>query len=773
MKKSRSILSILLLLFITLANLNAADTDVSKREYLKNFFAEDYIIEDIDECRATCRVINDDYKNEFSTKILDFDPTSGITTCEVFSLTAINNLTDKLSINANTLNTACLEEYNTIKVDYTNPNLVSNKYESSDTLDLNTITLTPYENSTITMSRFMGGLSTLDNELVKIAESRDGQIQKQSAELIYKLTVEGGLEKDNALLNSIDKLSQGNLSYYIDLFYNMDTIYDYIVSYIFVFISLFFMLIYVSRIAFKKLAKKTLSFEEPWQSKVAVIALASVIFFIPMKLDDNYSSTLFQNIWKYFVQESTSIADRANNIAMSTYIKKVYNTAGVGGIKTEANLVLKKEQQEFIKEYTKTLLDSCEKRFKNQISFQEVSGDKTTIIEESKSDLGDYILTLEGCRNIEKRYKIATTQYNQTQHNLNRIKASYEDTGNNIKTRLDNVKNHLDKRVQELGWYSAILAPTVQVLTKVSFLQGSEEAKMLKDNDPSTYTYNSPDERNRAIINEASQEQISKNGNPVNGGNWLANSLNTFSQGSSLNKEESKIAELFAKNAYQLLPGFSHIQKFFKDLGSVNLEALSNKSSQIKEGTTSDFASKEAKALELTASMIRYLIEFLPFITTFIAIGIVILMYIYELIIFSFISPFIVAFAVTTGQSRKILDFLVTALTIFLKPTLIIVAVYLSLFLFSIFKEILMLMAEEQFYLSSSSITDFLPSFIFSFVKELLFIFSSLAAVYLMWKLIMEMPSFIYKLVGLDKLDSGSQMATNMQQQFGRFGFRA
>jgi len=171
--------------------------------------------------------------------------------------------------------------------------------------------------------------------------------------------------------------------------------------------------------------------------------------------------------------------------------------------------------------------------------------------------------------------------------------------------------------------------------------------------------------------------------------------------------------------------------------------------------------------------MIRYLIEFLPFITTFIAIGIVILMYIYELIIFSFISPFIVAFAVTTGQSRKILDFLVTALTIFLKPTLIIVAVYLSLFLFSIFKEILMLMAEEQFYLSSSSITDFLPSFIFSFVKELLFIFSSLAAVYLMWKLIMEMPSFIYKLVGLDKLDSGSQMATNMQQQFGRFGFRA
>jgi len=47
------------------------------------------------------------------------------------------------------------------------------------------------------------------------------------------------------------------------------------------------------------------------------------------------------------------------------------------------------------------------------------------------------------------------------------------------------------------------------------------------------------------------------------------------------------------------------------------------------------------------------------------------------------------------------------------------------------------------------------------------------AAIFFMWKLIVQMPGFIFKLIGLDNLDNTSQLSNSMQQQFGKFGFRA
>ncbi len=764
----KSIFSIFLIL-TSCQNILFSATTLSQKQgdFLEDFFSEAYIVTEETECIPICRMINDKYKSQFTTKIMDFDPSTGITTCEVFASTALNNIENTLSINANTLNQTCADNYNTIKLDYNNENLISQKYSKNNSISK--VTLQPYDNSTITLSRFLGGLATLDNEIIDIAQSIDGTVVKKDPNAIYKLTSEGGLELDSSLLNSIDTLSQDNLSYYIDLFYSMDNIYDYIVSYIFVFISLFFMLVYISRIAFKKMAKKTLAFEEPWQSKIAVITLAAVIFFIPMRLDDSYSSTLFQNIWKYFVSESSSIADRANNTAMSTYMEKVYNTVGISGVKTEANLLLTKDQQEFIQKQTEPTLDECKDRYKDLITFQHINKEQIAQKEEIKSSNGKYTLTLIGCRNIEKRHKLATTLYEQTNHNLNRIKAAYET--NIIQDRIDNMTDHLDKRVKELGWYSAILAPTVQVLTKISFMQGVDKSSSLAKYDENFVPGNMI---TRANINQANAQAIKQEGGKVEeSGDWLANILNPNAQGSKDNKTEKEIAKLLSQNAYRFLPGFSQISTFIKNLGETNTEALAQKLPLGENTSKSAEVSTEVKALNLTSSLIRYIIEFLPFITSFIAIGVIIVMYLYELIIFSFISPFMVAFAVTTGQARKIFDFLVTAITIFLKPTLIVIAVYLSLFLYSIFQELFMLMAEEQFYLSDESISDFLPVFIFTFIRELLLIFSSLIAVYLMWKLIMEMPNFVYKLVGVDKLDSGSQMATNMQQQFGKFGFRA
>ncbi len=148
-------------------------------------------------------------------------------------------------------------------------------------------------------------------------------------------------------------------------------------------------------------------------------------------------------------------------------------------------------------------------------------------------------------------------------------------------------------------------------------------------------------------------------------------------------------------------------------------------------------------------------------------------MYIYELIVFTFISPFVVAFSITTGQSRKIVDFLVTALTLFLKPVIITISIYLSLFLYSLFTDVFMLTSYEQFQLSLITSDSFWSELTLYFVKELLYIFAILASVYILWKVILSLPDFIFRMIGLDKLDNTSQFASDMQQKFSKYGFQA
>ena len=262
------------------------------RDDLENFFDEPYLISETDQsdCLPSCRRLS--FPEKYQTKIIDFDAVTGVTTCEVFSKTAVNNLLGKLSVNANTQIEACIKNYNSIKINYEDKDSLSSLNYN---LKPNITELNEYEKDTITMSRFIGGLATLDDDVIDIVNSRGGTIDKRNPEAIYNIN-NTGAEEPNRLLNSIDKLSTNNLSYYVDLFYSMDKIYEYMVAYVFVFISLFFMLLYSSKIALKKIAKKTTAFDEPWQSKIAVIVFTTVIFFIPMKLDNEYSSILFQNI---------------------------------------------------------------------------------------------------------------------------------------------------------------------------------------------------------------------------------------------------------------------------------------------------------------------------------------------------------------------------------------------------------------------------------------------------------------------------------------------
>ena len=583
-------------------------TAFAQEDKLEFFFDEKYNFSG--PCKPTCRPVSEPEK--YITKAVDFDAATGITTCDVFPKVSGDNELSKLSINANTQNQTCIDDFKAFKVNYEDDTLASIEFAKKK----QTQTISEYNKEQITMSRFIGGLATLDDDIINIVQSRAGTIEKRDPSSIYQLNTGSSTNTEGRLLNTIDQLSSKNLSYYVNLFYSMDKVYEYMVAYIFVFISLFFMLLYSSKIALKKIAKKTTAFDEPWQTKIAVIVFTTVIFFVPMKLDENYSSTLFQNIWKYFVAESSSIADKANTIAMQTYMQKVYNTTGASGVQTEANIKLTKKQQEHLKTVYNKALGTCKERYSNILTFQQTNLTQIKNIEEKKGRYDD-ILTLRACRAIEKRYKISFTMAEQANMTLQRINAAYTDESQ-IKTRLNTMTEHLDKRLKELGWYSSVLAPTLQVLTKISFLQG---AKKLPDTTNNQY---------RAYINAASDEKIGNVEQETKAGKSLRELLDVNVKPSEDDETKKILGEIFSKTSFlSLIPGASTISKFFKDLGAENINALIKELPLNKNSALLANLSKETKNLVYSTTFVKFILELLPFVTTFIAVGVVIIMYIY------------------------------------------------------------------------------------------------------------------------------------------------
>lgn len=70
-------------------------------------------------------------------------------------------------------------------------------------------------------------------------------------------------------------------------------------------------------------------------------------------------------------------------------------------------------------------------------------------------------------RAIEKRQKVAYTQKTQYEYHLERIKSAYQNS--EITNRLDKVAELLNRRSDEMGWYSSILVPTVKSHNRVKF----------------------------------------------------------------------------------------------------------------------------------------------------------------------------------------------------------------------------------------------------------------------------------------------------------------
>jgi hypothetical protein len=580
------------------------------RDDLPTFFSEDFSPSSDGICEIKCRTLT--YSSKYEAKIVDFDGTTGVTSCDVFSKVSIDGEDDKLSIMANFKDVDCEREYSSIKPNYEDSTLAS--YSNLNNTNNSLVNIDSYDRSILTLSKFVGGLATLDEDVINIGDTiSTGAIQRTDGVNVYSPSSATSATGDR-LYNSIDKISRENLGYYVDLSYSMDDIYDYIISYIFVFISLFFMGFYFARLLLKKVAKKTTAHDESWQSRLAVVLVAVVVFFIPIKYDSNYSATFFQNTWKFFVDESNSLADRANTVGMETFMKNVYNTTGANGIESEANLkALKQKQSVIIAKYSNLLTD-CKKRFPTELTFQETDLEKIKEIEEQNGNGGDD-LTYKGCRAVEKRYKVANTANEQLSYMLNRIQSAYT-SSTKIRDRLDEINTHINTRVHEMGWYSAVLAPTLKVLVDSAFIQSDGDIPPPVD------------ESEEAKINEATETKIAQAEKDIEGGNWFTD---MFTSNSDFQKGIGKVMGFLA---YTIVPGFDTIFQFFSTVGTKIVSALLL--AVPKVGIVLSLivlATGKISAFILSVVLVKYLISLVPLVSAFIAGAIAIIMYIYELII--------------------------------------------------------------------------------------------------------------------------------------------
>jgi len=699
-----------------------------------NFFLNDYQSSTDGICEPSCRLVSSNYE----TKIVDFDASSGVTSCEVYSKTSIDNEKDKMSIMANTLDIDCVKEKQAVEPDYKDSTLSSKKNNNYSTHS----NITDYVESKTTMSKFIGGLATLDNDVIDIKNTVDtSTLVKSNPNSVYSVDF-ADADNPNELLSQIDSLNTNNLAFFTDLFYWLDSSYEYVTAYILVFISLFFMIIYFGKLGLKRLANKPTNYDEAYTTRFSVIIIAFAFFFFPLKFDDNYKNSLFQNMFKFFVYESTTIADKANKIALKSYTKYVYNTSGVSGIKEEATLKAMLKKQKLLIQNYNDALQVCEDRYQNEVTYQQTDLEAIKEIENKAGNFDDSV-TFRGCAAIEKREKIAYTQKTNYEYLLLRIKSAYEN--NEIVNRLDKVSTVLNRRADELGWYSSVLAPSVKVITDLSFIASNETPSL--------------QEEIKGKIRKSTTTEKEENRN------WLEDLLSSGSQ-----YAETKLGESFSQIIYLMFPGAGDIFSLGMQLGT----GLSSLFSKIPAISIIGHMATPFLSLAMTSYIISLILQTLPLLTGIVATILAIVMYLYELIIYTLISPFVVLFAVTTGQSRKILDFLVTGLTIFLRPVLIVISVYLAMFFYSFVQDNVIVFSLEQFTLLQNSTSGFWITLASYLIKEILSIFAIFLSIYITWKTIVSGADYVYKMIGLSDISNTSQFAEELSQNYkSRYAFNA
>lgn len=744
-------------------------------------------------CEFRCREVSSGY----ATQITGFDFTNGTTYCAVYTE---NNLEENLRFSANYVATGCKKEYN----DYIQKAILSNTQGSQSASDIEVksqIKQSP-SSTDITFSRFMSAIVTLDPEIINRDETeatgeliiQDGITLKSSVSGLYGYNdtfaslfengyiVDGvdsyinslksffGVDKNPQPVSSgvnishADGFNKANLAFFSNLFKNMQDVYTHLQMLLFTVVGAFYIFTIGSQKIQVYLENKGeyQGSSQPYLHKFFIPILGVAFFFAPIPDSAGVNSTIMQNIIRYFTAEATTIADIASAKGAETYLNKIY--ASTGGIDEKGKImfVQKKAEAEFtrakaIEVYNRT----CNVRYTNEmaeagIPFADMTEEQIKEFFE-KFDIeqvagGKNDISFQACialQNLIYENKRTIEQADATLKGINNFR-----TNENIQKNLERMDKYYAQREEQLGWINSALVSSSSVLAEVqSYIK---------------------DAQYQAGVEETASKQVEATRDNINKG--------VVDFGDNMEGLSHKAFGYFMGNTiYFLLPGASSLYTWLRD--SINKDGslfASLLSLFLADGTLNSglvitgyfLKSGTLQAWLATAGAYSKIIEFIPALVATIAGVVAISAYLVSLCKYFYISPFVVAFALTMKRTDKIIDFLLTGISIFFRPILIVLFIYLSLFLSVFINEFFILMSVEQFSVFSVTENDSKTMFLIESARALLKLLGSIASAYIIWKLIMNGPEWAMDLVGL-KANHDQVVSASLSQKLEHRAFVA
>jgi hypothetical protein len=723
----KKILLFMVMLLIAYAHAQQIEYASEKDELERTLFtASDATITNT--CEAKCRVV----KTGYNTQITNFDAKTGITSCRVYR---DNDLENSIKFTANTKNEKCIELTNK-QINYGTGQLKAEGQEAN----FQGISSITYQDTKLSFSRMMTGLVTLDSDIINFtATNATGLIKYTHENEVYGANIIG-LNQDRSpteeaqYVATVDSLNKANLAYYANLYLSWGEVYGYLQNYIFVLITGFFLV----RIGYAKILEKlekSRTEDSKWLNRFMTPLVAISFFFAPIPENSGMSATVVQKMIRYFVQEGNMIADRASAIGTNVYMQKLYSSVGAMGIEGEKLIreaVLSGEQQ--IPIYEAELNNKCKVRFPNVATFQISPEEEKQIIKYDPNQKG--IITFGACRAIEKNWLLQKTLSRQNKIILEQLETSYGSNGGELRNKLTELNTLMQNRQNELGWVQSTMIASSTILV--------ESLSMVEENSLT----------NR--LQADNEELISQRQNELK--EQLDSEEDFFDR--MARKSSGIIGGFIGDLAYFMLPGAGSLKDSvqtivdkFRWLFTIIIGLLTSPMGGAIAGGTL-MVGGEILSIVITIWILKTFLERIPIVVASVASMLAFIGYIAELAKYFYISPFIVAFALTTRNVSKIIDFLATGLVIFFKPTLIVIFIYFAMFMHSLIYDVFMTLTMEQFGLLKNLNTELLLGLNVSIFQVMLEIVASLGAVYIMWKLILTGPAWTVSLLGLKNADN-------------------
>ena len=504
---------------------------------------------------------------------------------------------------------------------------------------------------------------------------------------------------------------------------------------------------------------------QPYIHKFLIPILGVSFFFAPIPEGNlpNQSTTIVQNIIRYFTATGNQIADMASQRGIEVYINKLYNR--VGGMSPTQKMYIETTkilEEHKAAEHHRLFEEICKPRFRNGTGLGGVESilDEIANNEATREDIvSKFIPAQSNAQDITAdacitSFKIEPESTRNAKRYNEQLLAADNYKKTSLPKTLETIDNYIANKVKEFGWFQGVLIPGTGLMVEVQdYITDNSVQSEDKGNDAVALSRKS----DITAIQQAQQAKI-----------------NSYDRGKDVLVEEA-----MQYLVYFILPGTNSIRQFISELtenGAAVLGAIVGYFTPLPGGTLiASLIAKSAGGLIAPFTgffgavwAVEGILLYSPAIVGTLAGTIAFLSYIVGLCKYFYISPFVVAFSITTKRQEKIIDFLLAGVSIFFKPILIVLFIFLSLFLYVLVKDVMLVISESQFNILQVTDLNIGAYIAIGSIKALFKIFASIASCYIMWRLIIKGPDWVMDLIGIkggqDTIVSDS-LAQNLERR--------